>query len=197
MARPKKYAESESFGVRFPVDLLSQLSAYANARQKTRSEVVVNAVSHYVHSKQCVLCGAINPEEGNHCAVCGAELFPYDDVKAAVTEITNSKIAVFRGEKSHAIPECLNNAEFEPVYRFVMYPCDKSEIDIMKYNFIWLATMRLRIKGTKFWISSDEDPTEWVFKIHPEYLYAKLKDDTETMGKLQHSRAVVITVFSE
>lgn len=71
--------DTPPLSIRAKQDLIDKLTQMAVERGTTRTKLINEALAFYVGTKRCVMCGAVNPGDGVHCAVCGALL--YDDEK--------------------------------------------------------------------------------------------------------------------
>jgi len=87
MGRPKGEIQTETIGTRLPMDTLEELRKYAEERGTSRSAIVARAIEEYIHSKECIMCGAINNGDGKICSVCGSKLFSDDQIKAGIASM--------------------------------------------------------------------------------------------------------------
>lgn len=85
MARPKSDISKSYVGLRVDNEIISEVDKLAEKKGMSRSQIVVDAITSYldfyIHSKECLLCGAVNPGEGKKCAVCGSRLFNDEDIE--------------------------------------------------------------------------------------------------------------------
>lgn len=58
------------------------VETFREARCLSRSQVVADAINHYIHSKECINCGCLNHPDGKKCSVCGADLFSDEEITA-------------------------------------------------------------------------------------------------------------------
>ena len=87
MARPKGSVNKSYVGLRMNDDLIKKVDDFGKNWGLLRSNIVNDAVEHYVNSKPCIICGTMNPSEGKHCAVCGSELFSYEDIEKKIEKM--------------------------------------------------------------------------------------------------------------
>ncbi|HJJ56635.1 MAG TPA: hypothetical protein O0X40_00375 [Methanocorpusculum sp.] len=53
-----------------------------------RTDGVSRALSHFISSNSCLVCGAINDKDGDFCSVCGAPLFDSEEIMEGMSEYT-------------------------------------------------------------------------------------------------------------
>lgn len=77
----KKKSESGTSGktvgisITISIDLLTDIDKYQTEHDfPSRSALIETACNNYIHLIKCDVCGALNPENGRNCSVCGTDI---------------------------------------------------------------------------------------------------------------------------
>lgn len=81
MGRPKGNVEKSYVSVRMADELVDAIEIFSAERRQTRTDTILNALSFYLTSKECLNCGTLNAASGIHCSACGYSLISDDAVK--------------------------------------------------------------------------------------------------------------------
>lgn len=81
MGRPKGNVEKSYVSIRMADELIDAIEKFSAERGQTRTDTILNALSFYLTSKECLNCGTLNPASGLHCSECGYSLISDDAVK--------------------------------------------------------------------------------------------------------------------
>ena len=85
-------SEDVFVNVRMQKDLVQKLDTIKNDRGTNRTKEVVRAVEFLVSSITCPRCGALNPENGVQCAVCGTKLGVLDELTHKLQEMYDNTV---------------------------------------------------------------------------------------------------------
>lgn len=85
-------SEDVFVNVRMQKDLVEKLDRIKNERGTNRTKEVVRAVEFLVSSITCPRCGALNPENGVQCSVCGTKLGVLDELIHNLQEMYDNTI---------------------------------------------------------------------------------------------------------
>lgn len=85
-------SEDVFVNVRMQKDLVQKLDRIKNERGTNRTKEVVRAVEFLVSSITCPRCGALNPENGVQCSVCGTKLGVLDELIHNLQEMYDNTV---------------------------------------------------------------------------------------------------------
>ena len=74
MGRPKGNIDKSYVSIRMADNLVDVIEKFSAERKQTRTDTILNALSLYLTSKECLNCGTLNSEAGLHCSKCGCPL---------------------------------------------------------------------------------------------------------------------------
>lgn len=99
--------DSYQQSIRFPADVYSALTKFAEKQQRTITTVVIDACRRYLADTICPYCGASLDPESNFCPDCGRAL-SHDAIEAVKRKEQIAK-------NSPEYQECLEAAGIGPV----------------------------------------------------------------------------------
>ncbi|HJK77409.1 MAG TPA: zinc ribbon domain-containing protein [Methanocorpusculum sp.] len=89
--------EKKLISLRLPLPLLTAIDDFAWHHHTDRSDIIEKSCRFYITAVPCPQCQTLNPQNGKHCALCGAELLRPDHWIDTLRQITDQ--LMFRQRK--------------------------------------------------------------------------------------------------
>lgn len=89
--------EKKLISLRLPLPLLTAIDDFAWRHRTDRSDIIEKSCRFYITAIPCPQCQTLNPQNGKHCALCGAELTRPDHWIDTLQNITDQ--LMFRQRK--------------------------------------------------------------------------------------------------